>query len=118
MAMIWFCSIKAGGKGFIRNKAEERRYKEALFRMSEKELAKVMEYSCHEGKMLFVIECQDRGSLKRIIKNTNASYGKYMKFMGEDISFDAADLRLLKKDNVYVSIKQQFFNTFYVAEKW
>lgn len=117
MAINLFCTVTAGRKGFIRNVAEERRYKDALFRMAGKEMADIVEYACLEGKMYFVINCSDMEAVRRIVKAANASYGKYKKLIREEIDFDPLRTELLKEVHQYNMVKQQFFNTFYIAEK-
>ncbi len=116
MLKDWFYGVSAGGKGFIRNRAEERRYKEALYRAAEREFGVVKEYSCREGRVFFVVSCQDAETVKSIVKRVNAGYGKYKRFAGEGICFDKKEPELLKNQQQYSTIKQQFFNSFYIAE--
>ncbi len=116
MTKSWFCQITAGNKGFIYNSAQEHRYREAMFRMAEKEKAEIPEYVCREGKIFVVICCDDEASVHKIIKAANASFGKYLKMAGKNVNFHVKGPEFIKGIQEYVTIRQRFFYSFYVAE--
>lgn len=117
MTKNWFCQITAGNRGFICNSAQEHRYREALFRIAKKENADIPEYICREGKILFIICCENKEIVNKIIKFTNASYGKHIKMMGHRVIFDAKKPELIQKIHDYARIREKYFCAFYVAEE-
>ena len=116
MLKIWFYIASAKGKGCIRSRAEERRYREGLFKAAAGELAEIREYVCREGRVYFVVECEDRETVKSIVRKANSGFGKYKKLTGEYVHFDRTEPELLRDCQKYKTIKQQFFNAFYIAE--
>ena len=112
----WLCTVSAGGKGFIRNRAEEKRYRDMLFRKAKKEMVCITDYICREGKIYVIISADDSSCVRRIINSANAGYGKYKKLILENVCFDPQTPVPLIKIQDYSAVKQQIFNTFYVAE--
>ncbi len=112
----WLFTVTAEKKGFIRSPAEEKRYRDVLFRKAEKEMVDITDYVCREGKIFVIMTTAELANARKIINTANASFGKYKKLMLENICFDPVKPEFLGDVHQYTAVKQQIFNTFYVAE--
>ena len=114
----WLCTAKAcKNNSFIRNRADERRYRTILYKKAQLQMGTITDYICRDGHVYTVIANIDAWAAKCILNAANANYGKYKRLtVDKGITFEEWAPSPIPTKEVYTELKEKIFKVFYVAD--